>query len=449
MHRYQRELFYKHSANKDFLLSKTETKPARTKSENKASVEVEKELLEVFPAMLCGKLFIEHAMDRLNTATFFGSLAIRIDDVNGPSPSLDAVRVSGNHNEVARTIDELCESENGIWGFIGLNLFGCFFSEKDDITCRILVRKLKKNLSQKCNDTVSVGVAVYPTIDFERDQIFVNACKALEHAAFFGPDSMISFDAVSLNISGDMLYDKGKIDDAAEEFKTALGLDPSNVNIRNSLGVCYGVQGHLDKALREFKKAVSLDPGEVMAVYNAGIVNMIMGNKTEALDYLLKAGRIDAEVFEVALQTGRIYLDLDEPQKAKIYIEKATKLLPTSGAALNYLGECYAAMGLKEKAVTAYKKAVKQNSNDAPALSALGWLLADQGENPEIALLFCKQSVDIAPENGLFRHRLGQLYLKENRLEDAHTQFKKAAKLGYDAKQFIEQIENRRISKAS
>jgi tetratricopeptide (TPR) repeat protein len=449
MHRYQRELFYKHSANKDFLLSKTDAKPAGTKPENKTSIYVEKELLEVFPAMRCGKLFIEHGLDRLAQATFFGSLAIRIDAVNTHTHGLDTDRICSNHKEVARAVDKLCELERGIWGLIGLNLFGCFFPEKDDIACRILAQKLKKNLYQQCNKTVSIGVAVYPTIDFKRDQIFVNARKALDHAAFFGPDSMISFDAVSLNISGDMAYDKGHIDDAAEEFKTALRLDPSNVNIRNSLGVCYGVQGHLDKALQEFQKAVSLDPREVMAVYNAGIVNMMMGNKTEALEYLLKAGRIDGEIFEVTLQTGRIYLDLKEPQKAKNYIEKAVKLRPTSGPAFSVLGECYVAMELKQKAVAAYKKAVKQNSNDAAALSALGWLLADQGENLEIALLFCKQSVDIAPENGLFRHRLGRLYLKENRLEDAHTQFKEAAKLGYDSRQFIAQIENKHVSKAS
>jgi tetratricopeptide (TPR) repeat protein len=180
-----------------------------------------------------------------------------------------------------------------------------------------------------------------------------------------------------------------------------------------------------------------------------GLVNMLLGNQTQALESLLEAGRLDSEIFEVAFQTGRVYLDLKQPQKAKKFLKKAVQLRPASGPAFSCLGECYAALGINAKAVAAYKKAVKQNSNDAAALSALGWLFAAKGESLEIATLFCKQSVDIAPDNGLFRHRLGRLYLRANRREDALIQLKEATRLEYDSTAYIEQIENRRVSKAS
>lgn len=95
---------------------------------------------------------------------------------------------------------------------------------------------------------------------------------------------------------------------------------------------------------------------------------------------------------------------------------------------------------MTDEAVTAYKKAIKQNPGDADSLSALGYLLDIQGENPEITTIFCQQSVEISPENGLFRHRLGQLYLKQNLLEEALQEFQKATDLGYDAVEFIEKV---------
>ena len=81
--------------------------------------------------------------------------------------------------------------------------------------------------------------------------------------------------------------------------------------------------------------------------------------------------------------------------------------------------------------------------------AALGWLFAAEGESLEIATLFCKQSVVIIPDNGLFRHRLGRLYLRADRLEDALIQLKEATRLEFDSTAYIEQIENRRVSKAS
>ena len=97
-------------------------------------------------------------------------------------------------------------------------------------------------------------------------------------------------------------------------------------------------------------------------------------------------------------------------------------------------------MNMTDEAVSAYKKAIRQNPNDADSLSALGYLYDLQGENPEITTIFCQQSVDIAPENGLFRYRLGSLYLKRDQLKDALEQLQKADALGHDCKNLIKKI---------
>ncbi len=76
-------------------------------------------------------------------------------------------------------------------------------------------------------------------------------------------------------------------------------------------------------------------------------------------------------------------------------------------------------------------------------MSALGCLFEAQGENPEITLMFCRESVGLAPDNALFRYRLGQIYAGQNRLDKALSEFQQAQKLGYDAADDIKKIEDR------
>jgi tetratricopeptide (TPR) repeat protein len=74
----------------------------------------------------------------------------------------------------------------------------------------------------------------------------------------------------------------------------------------------------------------------------------------------------------------------------------------------------------------------------------LGCLLDEQGENPEITLLFCRESVGLDPENALFRYRLARLYLNQARLDEALQEFQKARELGCaDAAGAIQEIEER------
>jgi len=402
----------------------------------------EDELSEAYPDILTGKSFIDHAVTRIDASLNFGVMVFRIDRPEGKDDEIEGDVNADFRMGVAGAIDAICKEVNGIWGRLESGIFGFFFPEGSTDACLELAQKIRERLEKRGNKTVSIGIAAYPSISFSKAQIVDNACKALDHAAFFGADSTVAFDSISLNISGDKLYQNGEIDEAVGEYTMALLLDPSNVNVRNSLGVCYGIQGSFEKSKNEFETATRLDPGEVMAVYNTGIVNMLMGNKEEALQFFHEADGLEDDVFEVAFQIGRLYLEMENSEKGKKFLKRATLLRPESGVAFRYLGECFASMDMTDEAVSAYKNAIRNNPNDADSLSALGYLFEVQGENPDIAKTFCKQSVEISPENGLFRHRLGRLYLKEDRLDDAMEEFKMASRFGHDSGEYVEKIEN-------
>jgi cytochrome c-type biogenesis protein CcmH/NrfG len=94
------------------------------------------------------------------------------------------------------------------------------------------------------------------------------------------------------------------------------------------------------------------------------------------------------------------------------------------------MGDYHLARNTLDEAVIAYKTAIKLNPNEAAALSALGAVYDMRGENTEIATLYCEKSIQLSPEEGLFYLRLGRLYMKQDRVDEAGRAFKAAADLG-------------------
>jgi len=407
--------------------------PLRKLSPNKDA------LLTEFPELQFGQSLVDTAMETLNSAHKFGALAIKIDAFALEKTGMDQ---NGILMSVAESIHAAIQHEDRIWGQLEPEIFVCFLQDKTAPTCFRIGKDIQKNLSGLTSETVTIGVAAYPAVNYQKPNILDNAIKALDHAAFFGPDSIVSFDSVTLNISGDKLYADGDVDGAIEEFRRALLLDPSNVNVHNSLGVCYGVLGKLNQAKEEFETATWLNPDEYMAIYNTGVISLLLEKKNDALEYFQKARRLSEDVFEISLEAGRLCVELRDYKNGLKYLRDAVRLNSSSSAAYRFLGECYEALDMVDPSIRAYKSAIKLNPNDSAVLSSLGCLFDLKGENPEISTTFCRQSVEISPENGLYRHRLGYLYLKQDSYKEALVEFEEAHRLGYDSGRQIKKTQS-------
>ncbi|MDX9786569.1 MAG: tetratricopeptide repeat protein [Desulfobacterales bacterium] len=425
------DMYHPISTESQFLLSSTDA-PEKT-----APSGIDPDSLKpAFPELITGQALVTASLKRLAAQEVFSILVLRLDPIAEEKAGTALLAL-------AEAIDTECAAETGWWGIIDSSLFVSFFPDKNDQACLETGQVLNSRLAAAMNATVSGGIGAFPTADYSRNQILDNAYKALDHAAFFGPGSLVLFDDVSLNISGDHLFQKGDIPGAMAEFEKALLLAPANVNVCNSLGVCHSLLGNFDRAQEMFQRALALAPDEFMAHYNLGLVHLLTDNREVALRNFLEAHRLGGDVYEVALQTGRLYLEINNPTEAFSYLQKALQLQP-GALAFRLMGDYYSVLSQNEDAFNAYRQAVKLNPNDAAALSALGLLYEDKGENPEIGALFCEKSIEIAPNEGKFRHRLGKLYLKQNRLEDALAAFQAAMERGYDSTRYIEEINNLR-----
>jgi Flp pilus assembly protein TadD len=376
--------------------------------------EIQEGFADVFPGVLAGQVFVDAALQRMG-ASGFTVLMIRPDSRRntGESLAIDPFLLNAGF-----ILEQVSGSIHAMWGLINPDTIGCMIPDTDLAVSRNLGANIQNHLAAFQKETVSIGIAVFPLAGFSRNDAVLNAWKALSHAAVSGPGSLVVMDAVSLNISGDHLYQAGNLQGAAEEYRKALQLDPSNVNVHNSLGVCYGMLERYDAAEAEFDAALALKPDEVMAMFNLGVICLLTGRKETALEFFMKAAAIDDGIFELALLTGKLYLDAGNPEKARSFLEKAVDYRPKSATALRTLGACYSSLNLLREAVAVYTRAVKNNPGDAESFSQLGRLYDMIGENPEIARLFCEQSVAIAPENEVYRERLNRLTQKRRMMED-------------------------------
>jgi tetratricopeptide (TPR) repeat protein len=372
------------------------------------SGEIQDGFSNAFPGVLAGQAFVDEALQRMGV---FGFTVVMIRPDSRLSAG-EGVAVDPFLLNAGFILEQVTRPLHAMWGLINPDTLGCMIPDTDLAVCRNLGENIQNQLAAFQKETVSIGIAVFPLAGFSRNDAVLNAWKALTHAAVVGPGSMIVLDAVSLNISGDHLYQTGNHQGAVEEYREALLLDPSNVNVHNSLGVCYGMMEMYDAAEAEFEAALMLKPDEVMALFNLGVICLLTGRKEMALDIFMKAAAIDDGIFELALLTGKLYLDAGNPEKARSFLEKALDCRPKSGTALRTLGACFSSLSLLRDAVAVYTRAVKNNPNDAESFSQLGQLYDMIGENPEIARLFCQQSVAIAPENEVYRERLDRLMQK-------------------------------------
>lgn len=342
-----------------------------------------------------------------------------------------AIQVSSDNSEEIEnkirktfeaTFNSFLDHERGLWEHLGETSFILAFWDYDNHKkASALLVSLKEKLSLALKADILVGVAQYPYHDFSKAQTLENSLKAIDHAAFFGPDTLIHFDAVSLNISGDRFYQLNERTLAHKEYTKGLEIKPKDINLINSLGVCYGISGELDKARQEFERAAKLNPKEVMVVYNIGLLHQIDGNIDKAIIYLRNAHAINNQIFEVELLLGQLLLDKNKPGQARPHLDSAGKLNPDSGAAFRLKGEILLDAKTPEKAALEFNKAIKINPSDATSLSGYARCLELQDKNLKIAMSFARNSIALEPDNDLFKQRLAVIQAKIDLLEKSDT----------------------------
>lgn len=278
---------------------------------------------------------------------------------------------------------------------------------------------LRSTVQSKLGTTVTIGMSAHPCPGFVKGDVLENARKALVHAGFFGPNTQIPVDAVSLNIHGDRLFEAGQLEGALQEFRRALVLDPNNANVRNSLGVCYAQMGRMEEAVAEFSQVIAGGDQDFMPHFNLGCALLHMGREEEAGEAFSRAAELEPGTAEIWFQLARLRKRQARPEEGLRHLRRAVQLKSDWMQAWRLLGEWLLGQGDSEEAMYAFQKALRLDGADAGALSGLAVAYARTDTNLEVALSLAKRSVELEPENPLFLQRLAELLYQSSDLEGA------------------------------
>jgi tetratricopeptide (TPR) repeat protein len=274
----------------------------------------------------------------------------------------------------------------------------------------------------------SAGVSSYPFRDYTKPQIVRNCQKALLHGDFFGPGSCVVFDALSLNISGDIYFGEGDLRGAVREYRLGIDLAEFDSNLLNSLGVTYALMNRTTEALKSFDRVLAHSPGNFMALYNKGLIEQSTGKYDSAILSFSNAlevyDRNDPEesgaIGDLNYQLGVALFYCNRYQECSRQLQSWYEEQPdrrAAGKCCRFIGiSCYN-LNVVAEASKWLQRGLSFDEFDAESLSLLGELYLREREGDEIALRLAEKSVEIDSSNKLFLLRYGRA-LAACRLDD-------------------------------
>jgi tetratricopeptide (TPR) repeat protein len=280
-------------------------------------------------------------------------------------------------------------------------------------TGKRILHHFSKN--DKSGTAINCGISSFPLGDFKKSELLLNCRKALCHAAFLDPGSLVMCDAVSCNIAGDMYYGDGDLVLAVKEYRRGLLLDPGNGNLLNSLGVCYAQMNRHKPAVECFRNACISKEDQFMALYNLGLEQQIQKEKTQAIDSFSEALGLPEQEGEENARKDMSF------QLAVLCIEKhryqngldllipwynAEKQQEKGGKALRFLGEACSGLGRHRDAMKYLQQAMYYDEYDAEVLGLLGEMYLKENEGDDIALRFCEKAAELNPDSLSLKLRL-------------------------------------------
>jgi protein O-mannosyl-transferase len=124
---------------------------------------------------------------------------------------------------------------------------------------------------------------------------------------------------------------------SAELFRTALLRTPGNYMAHNNIGTELYREGRLDQALEEFRQTVRINPAFVEGQFNLGTLLLATGRFPEAVDALQVTLKLNPEYAPAHNNLGAAYLKMRRWDDAIASLRRAIELKPNYSDAYNNL----------------------------------------------------------------------------------------------------------------
>ena len=238
-------------------------------------------------------------------------------------------------------------------------------------------------------------------------------------------------EALSRVEAGETALKNGQYDEAVEQFKKALEIDPESANAYRGLGRAYFKSGDKQKASEAFHEALRLNPDSAETYYDLGTTRYESGDYAAAASAFEEAIRLKADFFDALIVLGKAYQRSGLHSKSVDVLQKAALQQPQNMDAQVLLGSALIQAGRPEKAIEVFHEAVLLSPESAFAYSNLAHAYQQTGKFAQ-AFDALQQALRISPSDPLAHNYLGQTYQSLGRQLEAVAAFKQAVALKPD-----------------
>jgi superkiller protein 3 len=227
--------------------------------------------------------------------------------------------------------------------------------------------------------------------------------------------------AQAYNKLGDYLIKKGQVNEAVAAYRKSIDLNPEHQNSHFDLGCSLAMLGEYDAALDSLNHAFELKPSHSEIHCHIGRIHLMKGEISEAIDRLNQALAANPDdimaCFTLACAYNHKGMHDDAEKLFKKVISRYMELVKVkTGFAEGhyYMGRSYFLLGDKEKAVENLLKAVEYDTeaidyhysfgmlySDADAFCSLAEAQYDLGQYDE-ARSNLKRAIELEPNNKRF-----------------------------------------------
>lgn len=154
-------------------------------------------------------------------------------------------------------------------------------------------------------------------------------------------------------------YEKrGELENALQEYQTALSLDPNSVEARFSLGALLGKMRRFEESERLLSQVLTANPQDSSAHLVLGINARQQGYLERSLSFLTRAVEIAPASPLLRRELGKTLGMLGKYQEAEQHFAAAVKLEPRNGESANELGTVLVRVGKWREAIESFERSL-------------------------------------------------------------------------------------------
>jgi tetratricopeptide (TPR) repeat protein len=208
-------------------------------------------------------------------------------------------------------------------------------------------------------------------------------------------------------------------------WRDTLVKNPNSWMAYHNLGIVLFERGRLDDALEQYRAAVTLYPNGDREQSDLGTALLEKGTYPEAIQHLETAVTLNPKLFQAQNSLGLAYSKTGDYDRAIAHFQVAAQLDTNAPGTLINLGSALKQEGKLDEAIATYRDAAKQFPAETEPLYRLAVALSEKQDYTEV-INACGQGLQLAPNDADFWLLSGNACLAQNNYEEAVNNYQKA-----------------------